>query len=238
MDPVPATRPELYLTFDDGPYASTEALLDILQEQGVPATFFLCSASNGLGKESQYKAVKKALAGGHQLGNHGDDHYPASRREYADPKNRGDPQKDFRENREDFEALFKSHQDVFPGFRAARLPGDGRFLDDIVHGIVAQERVPHYGWHMEFAPNKTFAHVNYRDWQGLPGVSSSHPRIPHSQCIVLLHDSHWRGDKLVAFKALIQKLKEQATLRPLPLVPPSTASKVFLSQYTGPIATT
>ncbi|WNG18332.1 polysaccharide deacetylase family protein [Cystobacter fuscus] len=231
-------KPEIYLTFDDGPYPSTESILEILKENGVPATFFFCSASNGLGKDAQYRAVKKAIEGNHLLGNHGDDHYPASRRDYLAEKNRGDPQKDFRENREDFETLFKNHQDVFPGFRAARLPGDGRFIDDIVRAIVAQEKVPHFGWHMEFAPNKTFAHVNYRDWQGIPGVSSSHARIPHSQCILLLHDSHWRGAKLEGLKALIKKLKELAVIRPLPLTPPSNASRVFLSQYTGPIATT
>ena len=233
-----APKPDIYLTFDDGPYPSTEAILDILKAQEVPATFFLCSASNGLGKDSQYKAARKVIDNHHILGNHGDDHYPASRRDYLAEKNKGDPQKDFRENREDFEALFKSHQDTFPGFRAARLPGDGRFIDSIVDAVVAQEKVPHFGWHMEFAPNKTFGHVNYADWQGIAGVSSSHPKIPHTQCILLMHDSHWRGEKLKGFEALIRKLKEQANILPLPITPPSSASKVFLSQYTpAPIAT-
>ena len=227
-----APKPEIYLTFDDGPYPSTEGLVDILREEAVPATFFLCSASNGLSKPLQYQAVKKIIAGGHLLGNHGDDHYPATRRDYLAEKNKGDPQKDFRENREDFEAMFKSHQDTFPGFRAARLPGDGRFLGDIVRGIVAQEKVPHFGWHMEFAPNGTFGHLTVRDWQGVSGVASSSAKIPHSQCIILVHDSHWKGTRLAAFKALIQKLKQQGTFAPLPIVPPANASKAFLSQYT------
>ena len=39
------TRPEIALTFDDGPSESTPALLEILAAHGVPATFFQCGAN-------------------------------------------------------------------------------------------------------------------------------------------------------------------------------------------------
>src|SRR5699024_9799026 len=36
----------VFLTFDDGPSATTETVLDVLKEKGVPATFFVVSADN------------------------------------------------------------------------------------------------------------------------------------------------------------------------------------------------
>ena len=56
----------IYLTFDDGPSANTEALLDVLAEYGVKATFFITG---------QYEGDKEGLlqeidAEGHTLGLH------------------------------------------------------------------------------------------------------------------------------------------------------------------------
>ena len=36
----------VYLTFDDGPSATTESVLDTLKAEGVPATFFVMAADN------------------------------------------------------------------------------------------------------------------------------------------------------------------------------------------------
>lgn len=54
------------LTFDDGPSPNTPALLDMLEEYGIPATFFL------LGKNASYypAIVARMLASGHEIGNH------------------------------------------------------------------------------------------------------------------------------------------------------------------------
>lgn len=59
------------LTFDDGPTAGhTEAILAILAERGVPATFFLCGADLARHPE-QGRAIVEA---GHQVANHSYDH--------------------------------------------------------------------------------------------------------------------------------------------------------------------
>lgn len=63
----------LALTFDDGPDSVyTPKLLDILQEKGVKATFFV------IGKRAdQYpEIVRRAWAEGHLVGNHTWSHYP------------------------------------------------------------------------------------------------------------------------------------------------------------------
>ena len=54
------------LTFDDGPGPSTPAVLDVLQQAQVPATFFV------VGKKvaNDPEMLRRILAGGHVLGNH------------------------------------------------------------------------------------------------------------------------------------------------------------------------
>lgn len=54
------------LTFDDGPSEDTPALLDLLAQEGVKATFFLI----GRQIEKYPELVKRIAAEGHQIGNH------------------------------------------------------------------------------------------------------------------------------------------------------------------------
>ncbi len=66
---VPGTK-HCAITFDDGPSASTERVLDILRAEGVPATFFV------LGRSVQRfpALVQRAQTEGHAIGLHGLDH--------------------------------------------------------------------------------------------------------------------------------------------------------------------
>lgn len=59
-------QPTVYLTFDDGPSKWTPAVLDILAEYGVPATFFVL----GEHAEEQEDTVRRIVREGHALGNH------------------------------------------------------------------------------------------------------------------------------------------------------------------------
>ena len=64
------SRPALALTFDDGPSESTPALLELLAEHKVRATFFMC------GKNVRRCAgiARQVAAQGHEIGNHTDSH--------------------------------------------------------------------------------------------------------------------------------------------------------------------
>ncbi len=63
-------RPSIALTFDDGPSESTPALLELLAEHNVRATFFMCGQN-----VRRYKEIaKEVLAAGHEIGNHTDSH--------------------------------------------------------------------------------------------------------------------------------------------------------------------
>ncbi|KAJ5379660.1 uncharacterized protein N7496_002088 [Penicillium cataractarum] len=63
------------LTFDDGPYIYTSALLDILKEKGVKATFFLVGNNGGKGQINDPKTgypalIQRMYNEGHQVGSH------------------------------------------------------------------------------------------------------------------------------------------------------------------------
>lgn len=84
--PVAAAAPAdprqvVYLTFDDGPDAElTPAVLDILAEYGVPATFFVV----GSNVAKQPDLVRRMVAEGHAVGDHTWDHQYGS--VYAAPE--------------------------------------------------------------------------------------------------------------------------------------------------------
>jgi peptidoglycan/xylan/chitin deacetylase (PgdA/CDA1 family) len=59
-------RPTLALTFDDGPSESTPAILDILAQYRVPATFFQVGAN----VDRLPEVARAVAAAGHAIGNH------------------------------------------------------------------------------------------------------------------------------------------------------------------------
>ena len=59
-----------FLTFDDGPSANTEQILNLLKEQNVKATFFVL----GSNVEANPELVKKMYREGHFIANHGYSH--------------------------------------------------------------------------------------------------------------------------------------------------------------------
>ncbi|MBQ3971135.1 MAG: polysaccharide deacetylase [Selenomonadaceae bacterium] len=69
---VPYTREKVaYLTFDDGPdNKNTPAILDILKDYGVPATFYVA----GTMVEANPDVLKRIYEEGHAIGNHTYDH--------------------------------------------------------------------------------------------------------------------------------------------------------------------
>lgn len=67
---VDPNKPMVALTFDDGPGARTEELLDVLDRHGARATFFM----QGVNVERYGDAVKKMTDIGCEIGNHSYDH--------------------------------------------------------------------------------------------------------------------------------------------------------------------
>jgi peptidoglycan-N-acetylglucosamine deacetylase len=66
----PASEHAIALTFDDGPSESTPALLRLLAEHDVAATFFQCGAN----VERLPEVAREVVRGGHEIGNHSQTH--------------------------------------------------------------------------------------------------------------------------------------------------------------------
>ena len=64
---APPEENVVYLTFDDGPSNSTPALLEVLKEEGVPATFFIM-------EDDFPELLKQIYEDGHTLGVHTHSH--------------------------------------------------------------------------------------------------------------------------------------------------------------------
>jgi peptidoglycan/xylan/chitin deacetylase (PgdA/CDA1 family) len=212
-----AIRAPVYLTYDDGPYPTTSEVLDVLRDEEVKATFFLCAIHLERNASLQYGILKRMLTerGGHSVGNHGYDHNPASKRGYL-ATTPAAVEEDFTTNVARFERLFFVRGDKFPGFKVGRLPGDGRTLKGYRDMVTTKLKLPHVGWDLEFAPNGVAGWVAFRDWQGVAGVSATRKGLPAANDIILMHDRHWAGRKR-ELAALIRKLKE--TVRIAPLLP-------------------
>ena len=63
-------QPAIALTFDDGPSESTPALLELLKQHNVRATFFMC----GQNVERLPEIARAVAQAGHEIGNHSDSH--------------------------------------------------------------------------------------------------------------------------------------------------------------------
>lgn len=213
--------PEVYLTFDDGPYPATDVVLDVLRETKATATFFLQIRRQG-DRAAQFKTIRRMLAEGHSIGSHGVDHDPATRKGY-ETSTPAEVKKDFEENRQILEKMFTERGATFPGFQVARLPGDGRFFRNYVDMIVNDIKVPHAGWDMEFSDSGRLPHINHWDWQGIRGVAATRRGFPNDRDVLLLHDLHW-GKHPELLASLIKKLQTAFTVLSMVPVPTGLGS--------------
>ena len=63
-----AGQKTVYFTFDDGPSRNTERILDVLKEEDIKATFFVCA--QGAAGVDEPAIMKRILDEGHELGLH------------------------------------------------------------------------------------------------------------------------------------------------------------------------
>lgn len=159
---MPDCPPAVALTFDDGPNgACTEALLRLLAEKGVPATFFLCGY-----RIAERPDLAAAIAdGGHEIGLHGYSH------EYFTKMT---PEALAQEIAQTAAAL----EDAGCGAPALLRPPGG-LMSDEVRRQAAQAGLSLILWN-----------VDPEDWRGGPAQATAQHVISHAApgAILLLHD--------------------------------------------------
>jgi peptidoglycan/xylan/chitin deacetylase (PgdA/CDA1 family) len=148
------------LTFDDGPAEDTAALLDVLADHSVTATFFLVGA-----RIAQRAPVVARIAGeGHALGNHSWDH----------PDLRTLPLRAVREQLTRTSDAIEAAAGVRPSLFRPPFGWTSKPIDALAH---------------ELGMRTVLWDVETRDWQR-PGAEAIAAAIvsAHPRAVVLLHD--------------------------------------------------
>lgn len=127
----------VYLTFDDGPSYNTEALLDILKEEDVKATFFVINNEEEAAKALVYRAFEE----GHSIGAHSASHNYDLIYQTAEGY-----LKDLEKNEKYIESIIGQRPNImrFPGGSANR--GAPKWLRKQLVELVEQRGYIYYDW--------------------------------------------------------------------------------------------
>ena len=185
---------EVYLTFDDGPSDNTEEILDILDEYGVKATFFVCGKED----ETSLALYKEIVDRGHTLGMHSYSH------------NYSTLYKSLKSFKSDFNKIHSLLEDVTGlDITLYRFPGGS---SNQVSNIDMKECI---SWFNEKG-------IVYYDWNvsSEDAVSNSYTAKSviksvmrdigkYTESVVLLHDTAAKDETVKALPDLIEKLQKQ-----------------------------
>ncbi|HHU20009.1 MAG TPA: delta-lactam-biosynthetic de-N-acetylase [Bacilli bacterium] len=175
----------VYLTFDNGYEAGyTEGILDVLTEEGVPATFFL----TGHYVRSAPEIVQRIVADGHIIGNHSYHHHDFT--ELTKEK--------YRQELTDLDRAVESITGV-ERLQYLRPP----------RGVFNEQTIE---WANEFGYLHMFWSVAFVDWHSdqKKGWESAYQQVidqMHPGAIILLHTVN--EDNALALSHLIKELKAQ-----------------------------
>lgn len=183
---------KIYLTFDDGPSANTDHILDTLAQYDVKATFFVCPKPDG----SDAARLKRIVEEGHALGVHSASH--------------------------DYEAIYASVEGYLGDFSAAsdlifaatgirpdifRFPGGSVNSHNrlVYQGIVTEmtrRGYTYYDWHIDGGEGASATPDSV--YRAVVNGASNRERT-----IVLLHDGNGNWQAAEALESIIVDLKKQ-----------------------------
>lgn len=200
MTPADSGIHKVYLTFDDGPSANTDQILDILDEYGVKATFFV------VGKEGYNDQYRRIVEEGHTLGMHSYSHV-------------------YRDIYESVEAygqdLEKLHTYLYEltgvDSRIVRLPGgsSNTVSKDKIQDIIAylgQQGMTYYDWNVSSGD----AASGYVSAQQIADNVLNHVSEHHTS-IVLMHDASGKNTTVEALPIILEKILESDNMVLLPI---------------------
>ncbi|MEA5084169.1 MAG: polysaccharide deacetylase family protein [Lachnospiraceae bacterium] len=185
-----------YLTFDDGPSERTKEILDILDEYGVKATFFVIGNKN----QENEKLYKDIVDRGHTLGMHSQTHI--YNKIYASTES----------FLEDYDQLFTTivnetgQQPVlfrFPGgSNNAYMKRNGTFTP--IKEEMETRGFTYYDWNVS-AEDAKYKYISADDitWNVLNGAKNK------NLAVVLMHDSANKQTTVEALPGIIEGLEEE-----------------------------
>ena len=197
----PALPKMVCLTFDDGPSKNTDAILQILDENKIPATWFVCAQD---ANEAYLPKIADILAAGHQIALHSATH------EYAKIYRSTDA---FWRDIDELKDALRPYLDP-DALEWLRFPGGSTNTvshryggSDIMKRLKAQteERGLHWiDWNV-CAEDATAAHPNAA--QILRNIKRE--ADGRDICVVLMHDTKATGQTVQALPDIVRYFKEQ-----------------------------
>ena len=197
----PALPKMVCLTFDDGPSKNTDAILQILDENQIPATWFVCAQD---ANEAYLPKIADILAAGHQIALHSASH------EYAKIYRSTDA---FWRDIAELKDALRPYLDP-DALEWLRFPGGSTNTvshryggSDIMKRLKAQteERGLHWiDWNV-CAEDATASHSNAA--QILRNIKRE--AEGRDICVVLMHDTKSTGQTVQALPDIVQYFKEQ-----------------------------
>lgn len=191
---------KVYLTFDDGPSMNTDKILDILEEYGVKATFFV------VGRDGYNDQYRRIVEDGHTLGMHSYSHV------YRDIYQSVDAY------RQDLEKLHTYLYELTGvDSTIVRLPGgsSNTVSRDKIQDILAyleQEGLTYYDWNVSSGD----AASGYVSAQKIADNVLNHVKEHHTS-IVLMHDASGKGTTVDALPIIIESILESDDTVLLPI---------------------
>ena len=190
-EPVVTAAHKVYLTFDDGPSANTEKILDILDDYDVKATFFVVGKESDADKE----ALKQIVERGHTLGMHSYSHkyseIYSSEEAFAE---------DFAKLRSYLEEVTGVTSDIyrFPGGSSNSVSKlDMHVFIDFLDG----EDVRFYDWNVSSGDaSKTQLSVSQLVKNATEGIGR------RSVSVILMHDAVGKATTVEALPIIIEKI--------------------------------
>ena len=186
-----------FLTFDDGPSSNTSQILDILNERGIKATFFVL----GSNVEKNPEMVKRMYDEGHFIANHGYSHVYETI--YQSPQAVLDEYNRCNQVVRDAlgEQEYNSHLFRFPG----GLVG-GKYADvkNQANDLLLQNDVVHVDWNALNGDSETTSPTIEYEVQRIQETVGEKQSV-----VILMHDAQAKTVTVEALPSIIDYLKGQ-----------------------------
>ncbi len=186
-----------FLTFDDGPSNNTNRILDILNEKGIKATFFVL----GSNVEKKPEVVKRMYDEGHFIANHGYSHVYETI--YQTPQAVLDEYNKCNQLVRDAigEQEYNSHVFRFPG----GLVG-GKYADikNQANDLLLQNNIVHVDWNALNGDSETTSPTIEYEMQRIQETVGNKQSV-----VILMHDAQAKKVTVEALSSIIDYLQGQ-----------------------------
>ncbi|MCR4781962.1 MAG: polysaccharide deacetylase [Lachnospiraceae bacterium] len=188
---------KVYLTFDDGPSKNTNKILDILDDYGVKATFFVCG-KQGKNAKASYKRIVNE---GHTIGMHSYSH------KYSDVY------ASLSSFKKDYDKIHDLIFDVtgvdcklyrFPGGSSNKVSGE-----DMSYFInfLNENKITYFDWNISSGDATSKA---YTSDELIENVMND--VVKYKTSVVLMHDADDKGATVDALPRLIESLQSRGAI--------------------------